>query len=419
MTNILIATFGTRGDIQPFIALGKGLEAAGYDVAVCTSEGYKAFVEEHGLRYIFMDNELLQLSQEALGQTSGIGGTFKIIKKMGPAIRRSMVDEWSAAQAFQPDLILYHPKCLGSLHVAEKLRIPAVMSLPLPFYTPTREFPVPFLSNVQLGGWVNRLTYRLIGLSTVMHAGTINDFRTKSLGMAPVGRLADLLVRSDGTPVTVLYPYSPHVLPVPNDFPPHVHVTGYWFLDRPADWQPEPELLRFLRAGPPPVYIGFGSIGASKGEERARIVLDALQKSGQRGVLASGWGGLKASGLPPSVYMLESAPHDWLFPQVAAVVHHGGAGTTAAGLRAGKPTIISPFMADQPFWGNLVYQLGVGPKPIPQKRLTEGGLAEAIRTAVQDETMKRRAAELGEQIRAEDGVARAVEVIGAALGRRE
>jgi sterol 3beta-glucosyltransferase len=412
MTKILITTFGTRGDIQPFIALGRGLEAAGYDVRVCTSEGYKPFVEEHDLRYLPMDNELLRLSQEALGEAKGAGDTLKLIKQMKSAIRRSMDDEWAAAQAFQPDLIVYHPKCLGSYHVAEKLRIPVVMSLPLPFYTPTREFPIPFLSNIQLGGWFNRFTYRLMGLTGALHGGTINDFRVKTLGMAPVGRFADLLTRSGGSPVPVLYPYSPHVLPVPADFPPHVHVTGYWFLDHPPNWKPDPALVQFLEAGAPPVYIGFGSIGASKGEERARVVLEALAKSGERAVLASGWGGLRTSDLPPSVHMLESAPHDWLFPRVAAVIHHGGAGTTAAGLRAGKPTILSPFMADQPFWGNLVHQLGVGPKPIPQKRLTADGLAEAIRATVQDEEMKRRAAELGEKIRAEDGVARAVEAIG-------
>jgi sterol 3beta-glucosyltransferase len=133
-------------------------------------------------------------------------------------------------------------------------------------------------------------------------------------------------------------------------------------------------------------------------------------------VLASGWGGLTRSELPENVFMVDSVPHDWLFPQVAAVVHHGGAGTTGAGLRAGKPTLICPFMADQPFWGRLVQQLGVGPKPIPQWQLTAEGLADALKTAVQDETMQQRAAELGEKIRAEDGVARAVEIVAAAIG---
>jgi sterol 3beta-glucosyltransferase len=415
MTKILITTFGTRGDIQPFIALGKGLKTADFEVAVCTSEGYKRFVEEHGLHYAHMDNELLRLSQAALSESSGL---LSIMRQMVPAIRRSMDDEWNAALTFQPDLIIYHPKCLGSYHIAEKLHIPAIMSIPLPFYTPTREFPVPFMSGIQLGGWFNRFSYRLMGLSSGMYGGTINDFRRKTLGMPPIGRFADVLWRSDGKPVPVLYPYSPSLLPVPKDFPAHVHVTGYWFLDQTTTWQPEPELVRFLAAGTPPVYIGFGSVGARNAEKRTRIVLEALEKSGQRGLLVSGWGGLKASDLPQNVFMAESIPHDWLFPQVAAVVHHGGAGTTAAGLRAGKPSIIGPFMADQPFWGKLIYQQGVGPEPIPQSKLNADRLADAIHTAVNDQAMQHRAAEMGEKIRAEDGVARAVEIIGEVINER-
>jgi sterol 3beta-glucosyltransferase len=326
-----------------------------------------------------------------------------------------MDDEWNAALTFQPDLIIYHPKCLGSYHIAEKLYIPAIMSIPLPFYTPTREFPVPFMSGIQLGGWFNHFSYRLMGLSSGMYGGTINDFRGKTLGMSPIGRFADVLLRSDGKPVPVLYPYSSHLLPVPKDFPAHVHVTGYWFLDQTTTWQPEPELVHFLEAGTPPVYVGFGSLGARKAEKRTKIVLDALAKSGQRGILISAWGGLKASDLPQNVFMAESVPHDWLFPQVAAVVHHGGAGTTAAGLRAGKPTLICPFMADQPFWGKLIYQQGVGPQPIPQSKLNANRLAEAIHIAVNDQMIQHRAAEIGEKIRAEDGIVRAVEIIGAAI----
>jgi sterol 3beta-glucosyltransferase len=301
---------------------------------------------------------------------------------------------------------------MGSLHVAEKMNIPAILSLPLPFYTPTREFPVPFMSGIHLGRWFNRFSYRLMGLSNGLHASNIKDFRVKTLGLPPVRRFSDLLVRSDGSPVPVIYPYSQHLLPVPKDFPPHVHVTGYWFLDHSADWQPEPELLRFLEAGPPPIYVGFGSMGGNGGQKRATIALEALQQSGQRGLLASGWGGLKSFDLPSDVFMLDTVPHAWLFPRVAAVVHHGGAGTTAAGLRAGKPTVVCPFLGDQPFWGDLVYQRGVGPKPIPQSRLTTDRLAKAITTAVKDDTIKQNAEGLGEKIRAEDGVTRAVEIIG-------
>lgn len=283
MKKILINTLGTRGDIQPFIALGKGLKAAGYHPAICTTEGFRSFVEEHDLDYVFMDNELLRLSQAVLDETGGIANTLSIARQMMPAIRQSMQDEWHAAQTFQPDLIIYHSKCFGSLHIAEKLNIPAILSLPLPFFTPTSEFPIPFIANIQLGEWFNRFSYHLMELASAMYGGTINKFRQETLGLPKAGRLPKLHVHTDGRPVPILYPYSQYVLPTPKDFPHHVHVTGYWFLDHAAGWQPEPELLRFLESGTQPVYIGFGSMGARKGRTRARIVLEALEKSGQRG----------------------------------------------------------------------------------------------------------------------------------------
>jgi sterol 3beta-glucosyltransferase len=417
---VLITTFGTRGDVQPYIALGQGLNQSGHQAAICTSEGYRPSVEERGIRYMHMDNELLRLTKAVLAETKGMGETIGLTRQMGPAMRRSMDDEWEAARAFEPDVIIYHPKCLGSLHVAEKLNIPAMLAIPLPFYTPTREFPVPFLANVRLGGGFNRFSFWLMGLSAGMFHNTIKDFRVRTLGMPPLGPFPNYLVRADGRPVPILYPYSRHVLPVPQDFPAHVHVTGYWFLDHAAGWQPDPKLENFLAAGPAPVYVGFGSVGGRGAQKRAMLALEALDKAGQRGLLSGGWGGwgdIKASDLPGDVLMLEDVPHDWLFPQVAAVVHHGGAGTTAAGLRAGKPSIICPFFGDQPFWGGLVHQLGVGPKPIHQYHLTVAGLSQAITTAVQDKAIQGRAAQLGAKIRAEDGVARAVEVVEAAVDK--
>ncbi len=416
MKKILITTFGTRGDIQPFVALGKGLQAAGYDVAICSPEGFKSFVESHGLNYAYVNNEFLDLTEQAL-RAQGMRSGMSVAKQFPAAIRRAMDDEWRAAQAFQPDAIIYHTKSLGSYHVAEKLGIPQILSLPLPTTT-TREFPYPFFVGMRLGGAFNQLTYRLMALSSAMYAGTTNDFRVKTLGLRPLGKFADLLTQPDGRPVPVLYPYSRHLVPVPADFPSHVHVTGYWFLDQAQNWQPKPELERFLEAGAPPVYVGFGSMGGTQPEKRARIALEALAKSGQRGVLASGWGGLKAADLPDDVLMIDAAPHDWLFPRMAAVVHHGGAGTTAAGLRAGKPNVICPFLGDQPFWAWAVHQAGAGPKPIPQRKLTADRLTEAITRAVSDQDMQRRSAELGGKIREENGIDCAVSLIGDVVGHR-
>jgi sterol 3beta-glucosyltransferase len=214
----------------------------------------------------------------------------------------------------------------------------------------------------------------------------------------------------------VPYGYSSHVLPRPSDWDTPQHVTGYWFLEPQEGWEPPTDLLHFLQSGSPPVYIGFGSMTSSKPEETADMVLQALVLTGQRGVLYAGWGGLKKEQLPENVYMTGSLPHTWLFPRMGAVVHHGGVGTTAAGLAAGGPSIILPFFGDQPFWGRRVYESGVGLKPVSRRKLTVDNLTEVIGRAVSDETMRKRAASLGERIRAENGVAQAVTIIEQSRG---
>lgn len=417
---ILINTVGSRGDIQPFLALGKGLQAAGHQVALCTAQSFQPWVEEHGLAYAHMDDGFYELMQAQTGRaaTESKGAAFKLVGRVKPIMQRAMADMWAAAQTLQPDALIFHPKALGSFDIAEKLRIPLLMALPLPLYTPTAAYPAPALPALPLGAWYNRASYRLLNAATAAYAGPVNEFRTRTLGLAPRPRFAGLDRDSRGAPVPVLYGYSRHVLPAPADYPPHVHVTGTWFLDRAPGWQPDPALVDFLAAGPPPVYVGFGSMGGSRAAVRAQVVLEALRQAGRRGVLASGWGGLSIGDLPPSVFLLESAPHDWLFPQMAAVVHHGGAGTVAAGLRAGKPTVVVPFLADQPFWGRVLQERGVSPAPIPQSKLTAANLAAAITEAVSDPQMRARAAALGEQIRAEDGVGNAVRVIEAAVAKQ-
>jgi UDP:flavonoid glycosyltransferase YjiC (YdhE family) len=213
----------------------------------------------------------------------------------------------------------------------------------------------------------------------------------------------------------LLYGLSPAFLGKPHDWPPAIEVTGFWSLVEETAWTPPPELLRFIERGPAPVYLGFGSMSHRSPEATTRLVLSAIQQSGQRALLHTGWGGLDPGTVPDNVLMIGSVPHAWLFERVAAVVHHGGAGTTAAGVRAGVPSLIVPFHGDQPFWAARVAALGVGPRPIKRQRLTAPALAEAIKRAVSDEPMRRRAAELGALVRAEDGVGQAVAVIERAL----
>ena len=216
--------------------------------------------------------------------------------------------------------------------------------------------------------------------------------------------------------VPLLYAYSNYVLPKPSSWSNEIQVTGYWFLEPEKDWKPPTDLVDFLNGGSPPVYIGFGSMSDRDPEYITKeyitkIVLAALEKTKQRGIISKGWGGISNTDLGDRLFTINSVPHDWLFPKCAAIVHHGGAGTTAASLKAGVPSIIVPFFSDQPFWGNRVADLGVGTKPIAQKELTVDKLSAAIDTVINDNKMRDRSAHLGKQICAENGVKNAVTAI--------
>ena len=405
---VLLSTYGTRGDVQPFVALGKALQAAGHEVALCTPEGFRSMVERHGVPYAHMDNAVLELTEAVLRAPTRTEQR-RLFKGFGQIIRAGLEDEWRAAQAIRPDVLVYHSKALGSHHIAQKLGAAELLAMPLPLTT-TRAFPVPIVPGLRLGGWFNALSYRVVTLANALWAGATNDFRKTTLGLPPLPRFADTTRRADGSPVSVLYAYSEHLLPRPADWPSHVHVTGAWFLDEGPGWKAPEALRSFLAAGPAPIYVGFGSMGAAQGSTRTDTVLKAVALAGERAVLVSGWGGLQANEMPSTVFLLDAAPHDWLFPRMKAVVHHGGAGSTMAGLRAGKPTIVCPFLGDQPFWGQVVMRQGVGPRPIPQKFLTAENLAEAIRNALDPQVVEKATA-TGERIRSEDGTTRAVHLI--------
>lgn len=321
-----------------------------------------------------------------------------------------MRETWEIAKRVRPDFIIYHPKSGAAPHIAEKLGIGCVLATPIPMFVPTSDRPFPVLPDLKLGGWYNRLSYKVIALLTGLFLGKyIKSFR-KDIGLGPLNKF-DFLKTNDGKSIPVLHALSEAVLSRPGDWPESAYITGYWFLKRENTWTPPPDLQSFLDAGEPPVYIGFGSMAGRKPQRLATIVIDALQIAGMRGIIATGWGGLTPETLPNSILKIETAPHDWLFPRVAAVVHHGGAGTTAAGLRAGKPSVIIPFFGDQPFWGRQVYLLGAGTKPILQKKLTADNLANAINEAISNPDIQKKAESIGNKIRQEDGIKNAITVI--------
>lgn len=404
---VSIHTLGTRGDVQPYLALALGLQAAGHEVLLAAPSQFEAFIGSRGIRFAHLPGEFLDLMEtpEAKAAMSGSGGFaagFALIKHFKPIGRKELTLEWSAAKTFRPDLIIYHPKAIAAPHIAEKLGCPAVLASPLPGFTPTREFASPLVPFKSLGP-LNRVTHRLMaGSGEAIFRGMVAEWRVSELGLK--SRPAPPL-----RPLATLYAYSPHVLPVPRDWPESVDVTGYWFLDDNQDWRPDVGLSAFLDADEVPVYIGFGSMPGLDPEAMTKVIIEALARVGKRGVLATGGGAIGTHDASAAhVHFIEGAPHDKLFPLMAACVHHGGAGSTASSLRAGKPTVICPFFGDQPFWGRRVEEVGAGPAPIDKKELTVEKLAAAISRATSDTTMARRAKALGADIAAEDGVGRAI-----------
>ena len=405
---------GSRGDVQPFVALGKGLRAEGHTVRLATHGIHTDLVTSHGLEFAPIEGNPREMFETLTGQAwldsgKNILKFWREFRKLAEKnVEKSFADAKEACLG--SDAILFSFLGAAGYHMAEMLSVPRMMGLLQPF-SRTREFPYCVMPELPLGGLYNKATYLFAEqLSWMTGRGWVNRWRKESLGLGPLPiRSPFSRVYLDEEPF--LYGFSEHVIPRPRDWPTCHQITGYWFLDEGDSWVPPPELLDFLSSGSKPVYIGFGSMAGRKAEEITDITVEAVTRAGQRAILLGGWADAGDRTLPDSIYSIPSAPHDWLFPKMAAVVHHGGAGTTAAGLRAGVPTLVVPFFADQPFWGKRVNALGAGPQPIARKELTSEKLAAAITQAISDPLIEQGAAAIGEKLRKEDGVDRGVEMI--------
>ncbi|PDW03343.1 glycosyltransferase [Candidatus Viridilinea mediisalina] len=402
---------GSRGDIQPCVQLGLGLHTAGVAVRLAVPRDFVAFVQAHGLEAYPLRGDVQQIMASPTGRAlmeRGASHPLQTIAAMrallAPVAQQMAADALAACG--ETDLLISLAVFAPLAETLASLRqIPLILVEPTPLL-PTGAFPAPgWPLQRSFGTVANRLTgVLMLQVLWQWYRPFINAFRQQH-GLPPsnaAGFYRSLSARP------LLGAYSPHVIPRPADWPAGIHVTGAWLPQPPATWQPPPELAAFLANGPPPIYIGFGSMGGQRPAALAALALEALTRSGQRGVMLTGWGGLRPTHVPASVCVVADVPHSWLFPRMAAVVHHGGAGTTAEGVRAGVPSVIIPFNFDQPFWGERIRALGVGPKPIPQARLNATTLTAALNQAVGDQGLRERAAALGARVRSDDGVGRAV-----------
>ncbi|MCL4299115.1 MAG: glycosyltransferase [Anaerolineae bacterium] len=409
---ITILATGSRGDVQPFVAVGFGLQQAGHEVTFVTNAHFETWVHSYGLnvRPVHWNAQAALQSEQGqrMVQSGRILETIRYFLQEAPKhIAQLQLESWAACQ--DAEILFYSLLSSWGYDIAEKLKIPGILGLLHPLI-PTRSFPTQLL-RVNLGGPLNLMTHYFTEQAfwQVVRRPT-NTFRRQVLGLARL-RFPETLfsvLRRQRCPL--LCSLSPTVIARPPDWPEWVQMKGYWFLPAPPGWQAPADLVNFIRRGPAPVYVGFGSMTNQAAVAVGRLVVQALQLSGQRGVLVRGWGSLGIGEVADDIFFLDEAPHDWLFPQMVAVVHHGGVGTTAAGLRAGVPAVIVPHMQDQPYWGQRVYDMGVGPRPIPYSQLTAENLAQSITLAVRSQAIRERAEQMGQKIRREDGVGQAIEV---------
>jgi sterol 3beta-glucosyltransferase len=401
---VLIAALGSRGDVAPFVGLGERIADAGHEVTVAAHAEFELLVRAGGLGFVRLAGDARSIAGFPRGWRTSPRFLAEQARRMTRYLEDAAVDLLAAAR--HADVLLVNLTAMFGYEIADGLGIPAmgVYSQPV---EPTGDFPpVLFHSARSLGRAGNRLAGRLALASITPYDRAAARVRAE-LGLPPRS-YRDRVRRRRDRRRPVLHGFSAHVLPRPADWRPGLEVVGYWPSPEPPGWTPPPDLVDFLDAGPAPVFIGFGSMASGQDGWLSETVAEALRRSGGRAVVQAGWAGLEGAG--PDVLTIGDVPHAWLFPRVAAVVHHGGAGTAGAAFTAGTPAVAVPVYADQPLWGERIRALGTGPSPLPFRALTAEALAGRIRD-LQSGRYRDAAADLGRRVRAEDGAARVIEAL--------
>jgi UDP:flavonoid glycosyltransferase YjiC (YdhE family) len=414
--DIVFLTMGSRGDLQPCLALAKTLKARGHRVRIYAGSNFTPWIESHGIEVVPSVVNSRERAESELGRAL-VSNSQSVVKQM--LVWRQMAKQLN----FEPAKKLLED-CAGcdvvitdsttetfTFTMAEILKVPKhIRLLYYPSYVPTRSgdamVDAPFRGRQHIG---NYMYARHVAGPVFWRSFESVANRFRRLQRLPT--LSHRQYRRAQARCMTLMGYSETIVSHPHDWPANCHTTGYWFLDETTQWQPPLELTDFLNTGSAPVYVGFGSMMTPQVEEMAQIAVAAARKAGRRVLLAAGWAGLKAQKNARDIFQIDAAPHQWLFPRMAAVVHHGGAGTAAAALRAGVPNVIVPHFGDQEFWGWRVHALGLGPQAIHRHRLTVENLAQAISAATEDAGIRSRAQEFSARIQAENGVRKACDLI--------
>lgn len=414
---ITVLAIGSTGAVYPFYALALGLQQAGHKVKVATNSNFEAFVRGLGLDFAAISGDYNILLSSEVGQKLLQGKTVKLIEDN--LLKQQMNDALDAAQ--DAEVFIFNHLAIWAYHVAERLEVPSFLASTIPL-SATQSFP--FLSFSEdpnanpIKSWLNYSSYILIELVGTWQGHTLTNSIRKEWGLSSLPAFGARF-RHDRprylSPLPILYGVSSSIVSKPKDWGNSIYMTGVWFLDRSEQYEPPAALTQFLEAGETPICVGFGSMVDSSSEALTKIVLEAISVSKQRAIILSGWGGLGkikiTDDLEKQIFVIDSVPHNWLFSRVKVVVHHGGSGTTAAVCRAGLPSVVVPYFADQIGWGERLHQLGVSPKPILRKQLTVEFLASAIAIATSDAVMQEKATQLSLKISSENGVKQAVAII--------
>ena len=421
---IAITTVGTRGDLQPYIALGLGLKSSGHEVLIVSAKNEESFVRNYGLDFYALDVDIQKIMEDGDVQQMAKGSNpLKFIishlrgtKSLKALMVKTQAEIWNACK--NTDIIIFHPGMPLGFFLAKEQNKKAILATPFPVVA-CKDYPsILFYALPRLGSYYNLLTHFIFDkVFWLLAKAPIKEFWNKNIKSKTNFSISPLKQQIESGEL-VLNGYSELLFAHSTEWPNNIKTTGSWIIETEPNFIPAADLLDFIKNGDTPIYVGFGSMkDLDTFNNTLAVIIESLKITKQRAVVGLGWTtNHYKEQLPNNIFLVESVPHTWLFTKMKLVIHHGGAGTTATGLRAGKPTIIIPHNADQPAWGQRVFELGLGPKPIKKSRLTAEKLADAILYSLKP-TIIDNAQRIGQQLRKENAVQKAIIIIESLISK--
>jgi len=410
---VTFLTLGSRGDVQPYVALSKELIKNGHEALICTGETFKSFIEENGVGFHKAASDLMAIMESEEGRKVFNGGNYNIFKMLKfskeiikPLYRKSMDDFLEASKG--SDMIIYHPKALGAVDIADYLNIPCICMSPVPIMYPITEFPnFAISSKGNFGPFINKLTYKAISFSESSFIGDINDFRRELLNL-PQRKTGELTFKLKDKNIPIIYPISPFLFQEVKSWKDRVFLSGFFFLSLNEEKLDE-RLEHFLKSGDKPIVISFSSMPLKNPTLFKEKLVKAIKETNNRAVILTGTSGMKFED-ESDIFAVEKAPHRLIFRRAKGIIHHGGVGTMAEALISGAPQLIMPFTVDQPFWANRLYIKGYSIKPLREKDLKITDLANALKE-MENKKYIDNAKNIKTIIEAEKGLEKAVKYI--------